>query len=297
MSVILYKPNMFPSGIFQRGRNGKCTGAAYEVFVCSSSHRNHAGRNTTFGIAYESWISLPLRVPLLIHQRPDTMLLSPILLALRASTASWRSYESCTQFSAVVPEETTGQLSVSWVFHGLGYLHLYHTWITLPWFILVRAPVLALQSEQKLIQGCFNLVLQQWKTSLVQTGLTFFIFFSFSSQRSKAVFKDLGEDDLGIYSCVVTDTDGVSSGYTIDEEGRHTASSKHDFLLCLLFLPAFVFLVSIISTYYFISFAEMKRLLALSHEHKFPSKWIKRVCRGEFCVHWAMYCKAPASIR
>uniref|UniRef100_A0A8B9CTH8 Myomesin-1 n=1 Tax=Anser brachyrhynchus TaxID=132585 RepID=A0A8B9CTH8_9AVES len=52
--------------------------------------------------------------------------------------------------------------------------------------------------------------------------------------KSKATFKDLGEDDLGIYSCVVTDTDGVSSSYTIDEE-------------------------------------EMKRLLALSHEHKFPT--------------------------
>ncbi|OXB60747.1 hypothetical protein ASZ78_015576 [Callipepla squamata] len=52
--------------------------------------------------------------------------------------------------------------------------------------------------------------------------------------KSKAIFKDLGEDDLGIYSCVVTDTDGVSSGYTLDEE-------------------------------------EMKRLLALSHEHKFPT--------------------------
>ncbi|NXJ16233.1 MYOM1 protein, partial [Odontophorus gujanensis] len=52
--------------------------------------------------------------------------------------------------------------------------------------------------------------------------------------KSKAIFKDLGEDDLGIYSCIVTDTDGVSSGYTIDEE-------------------------------------EMKRLLALSHEHKFPT--------------------------
>ncbi|XP_068527610.1 myomesin-1 isoform X2 [Anas acuta] len=52
--------------------------------------------------------------------------------------------------------------------------------------------------------------------------------------KSKATFKDLGEDDLGIYSCIVTDTDGVSSSYTIDEE-------------------------------------EMKRLLALSHEHKFPT--------------------------
>ncbi|XP_014794001.1 PREDICTED: myomesin-1 isoform X2 [Calidris pugnax] len=52
--------------------------------------------------------------------------------------------------------------------------------------------------------------------------------------KSKATFKDLGEDDLGIYSCVVTDTDGVSSSLTIDEE-------------------------------------EMKRLLALSHERKFPT--------------------------
>ncbi|NXI48364.1 MYOM1 protein, partial [Galbula dea] len=51
--------------------------------------------------------------------------------------------------------------------------------------------------------------------------------------KSKAAFKDLGEDDLGIYSCVVTDTDGVSSSLTIDEE-------------------------------------EMKRLLALSHDRKFP---------------------------
>uniref|UniRef100_A0A672U9X0 Myomesin-1 n=1 Tax=Strigops habroptila TaxID=2489341 RepID=A0A672U9X0_STRHB len=52
--------------------------------------------------------------------------------------------------------------------------------------------------------------------------------------KSKATFKDLGEEDLGIYSCIVTDTDGVSSSYTIDEE-------------------------------------EMKRLLALSHERKFPT--------------------------
>ncbi|XP_034285428.1 myomesin-1 isoform X3 [Pantherophis guttatus] len=51
--------------------------------------------------------------------------------------------------------------------------------------------------------------------------------------KSKAIFKDLNEEDLGIYSCAVTETDGVSSSYTIDEE-------------------------------------EMKRLLALSHDHKFP---------------------------
>ncbi|KAM6457254.1 myomesin-1 isoform 3-T3 [Liasis olivaceus] len=51
--------------------------------------------------------------------------------------------------------------------------------------------------------------------------------------KSKAIFKDLNEKDLGIYSCAVTDTDGVSSSYTMDEE-------------------------------------EMKRLLSLSQEHKFP---------------------------
>ncbi|XP_066478906.1 myomesin-1 isoform X1 [Tiliqua scincoides] len=56
--------------------------------------------------------------------------------------------------------------------------------------------------------------------------------------KSKAIFKDLSEEDLGIYSCAVTDTDGVSSSYTIDEE-------------------------------------EMKRLLALSHEHKFPTVPLK----------------------
>uniref|UniRef100_A0A8D2JHC0 Myomesin-1 n=1 Tax=Varanus komodoensis TaxID=61221 RepID=A0A8D2JHC0_VARKO len=39
--------------------------------------------------------------------------------------------------------------------------------------------------------------------------------------KSKAVFKDLSEEDLGVYSCAVTDTDGVSSSYTIDEEGEH----------------------------------------------------------------------------
>ncbi|XP_012581209.1 PREDICTED: myomesin-1 [Condylura cristata] len=51
--------------------------------------------------------------------------------------------------------------------------------------------------------------------------------------KSKLTFKDLGMEDLGIYSCDVTDTDGIASSYVIDEE-------------------------------------ELKRLLALSHEHKFP---------------------------
>lgn len=52
--------------------------------------------------------------------------------------------------------------------------------------------------------------------------------------KTKLTFKDLGMEDLGIYSCDVTDTDGIASSYVIDEE-------------------------------------ELKRLLALSQEHKFPT--------------------------
>ncbi|XP_075441391.1 myomesin-1 isoform X3 [Ascaphus truei] len=51
--------------------------------------------------------------------------------------------------------------------------------------------------------------------------------------RSKVIFKDPSEEDLGIYSCAVTETDGVSSSYTLDEE-------------------------------------ELRRLLQLSHDNKFP---------------------------
>lgn len=38
-------------------------------------------------------------------------------------------------------------------------------------------------------------------------------------------FKDLGMDDLGIYSCDVTDTDGIASSYLIDEEGKFKINS------------------------------------------------------------------------
>ncbi|XP_060056701.1 myomesin-1 isoform X2 [Erinaceus europaeus] len=54
------------------------------------------------------------------------------------------------------------------------------------------------------------------------------------SSKTKLTFKDLSMEDLGIYSCDVTDTDGIASSYVIDEE-------------------------------------ELKRLLALSQEHKFPT--------------------------
>ncbi|XP_054439381.1 myomesin-1 isoform X2 [Pteronotus mesoamericanus] len=56
--------------------------------------------------------------------------------------------------------------------------------------------------------------------------------------KTKITFKDLGMEDVGIYSCDVTDTDGIASSYVIDEE-------------------------------------EVKRLLALSQEHKFPTVPVK----------------------
>ncbi|XP_034718470.1 M-protein, striated muscle isoform X3 [Etheostoma cragini] len=51
--------------------------------------------------------------------------------------------------------------------------------------------------------------------------------------KSKAIFNAPGEEDIGIYSCLVTHTDGASSSYTLSEE-------------------------------------ELKRLLEVSHDHKFP---------------------------
>nr|XP_019967641.1 PREDICTED: M-protein, striated muscle-like isoform X3 [Paralichthys olivaceus] len=51
--------------------------------------------------------------------------------------------------------------------------------------------------------------------------------------RSRAIFNSPSLEDLGTFSCVVTNTDGISSSYTLTEEG-------------------------------------LKRLLDISHEHKFP---------------------------
>ncbi|XP_037612125.1 M-protein, striated muscle isoform X2 [Sebastes umbrosus] len=51
--------------------------------------------------------------------------------------------------------------------------------------------------------------------------------------KSKTAFNTPGEEDIGIYSCLVTHTDGASSSYTLSEE-------------------------------------ELKRLLEVSHDHKFP---------------------------
>ncbi|MEQ2199432.1 hypothetical protein XENOCAPTIV_027413 [Xenoophorus captivus] len=51
--------------------------------------------------------------------------------------------------------------------------------------------------------------------------------------KSQMVFNSPGEDDVGVYSCLVTHTDGASSSYTLSEE-------------------------------------DLKRLLEVSHDHKFP---------------------------
>ncbi|XP_075903482.1 myomesin-1 isoform X3 [Nelusetta ayraudi] len=51
--------------------------------------------------------------------------------------------------------------------------------------------------------------------------------------KSKIIFNSPEEEDVGIYSCLVTHTDGTSSSYTLSEE-------------------------------------ELKRLLQISHDHKFP---------------------------
>lgn len=38
--------------------------------------------------------------------------------------------------------------------------------------------------------------------------------------RSRAIFNDPSLEDLGTFSCVVTNTDGMSSSYTLTEEGE-----------------------------------------------------------------------------
>lgn len=40
------------------------------------------------------------------------------------------------------------------------------------------------------------------------------------SRRSRMIFNSPEEEDVGVYSCLVTHTDGASSSYTLSEEGR-----------------------------------------------------------------------------
>ena len=43
---------------------------------------------------------------------------------------------------------------------------------------------------------------------------------SLPSSRSRAIFNNASVEDLAIYSCKVTNTDGVSASYTLTEEGE-----------------------------------------------------------------------------
>lgn len=42
--------------------------------------------------------------------------------------------------------------------------------------------------------------------------------------RSRAIFNSPSLEDLGTFSCVVTNTDGISSSYTLTEEGESAHS-------------------------------------------------------------------------
>lgn len=44
--------------------------------------------------------------------------------------------------------------------------------------------------------------------------------------RSRAIFNSPSLEDLGIFSCVVTNTEGVSSSYTLTEEGESGPRSR-----------------------------------------------------------------------
>ncbi|TRY58877.1 hypothetical protein DNTS_027465, partial [Danionella cerebrum] len=64
-----------------------------------------------------------------------------------------------------------------------------------------------------------------------------------ADSKSKAIFNTPSEEDLGIYSCFVTHTDGASASYTLSEE-------------------------------------ELKKLLEISHDHKFPKLAVELLEKG-----------------
>uniref|UniRef100_A0A673ZKG5 Myomesin 1 n=1 Tax=Salmo trutta TaxID=8032 RepID=A0A673ZKG5_SALTR len=49
-----------------------------------------------------------------------------------------------------------------------------------------------------------------------------------SGEKSKAIFNMPAEDDIGIYSCAVTHTNGESSSYTLSAEGEKLLEISHD---------------------------------------------------------------------
>ncbi|XP_048113539.1 myomesin 1a (skelemin) isoform X1 [Alosa alosa] len=72
-----------------------------------------------------------------------------------------------------------------------------------------------------------------WSKNYIELADTSRLTIETSGGRSRAIFNNPSVEDLGIYSCKVTNTDGVSASYTLTEEG-------------------------------------LKRLLDMSFDHKFP---------------------------
>lgn len=97
---------------------------------------------------------------------------------------------------------------------------------------------------------------------LTLSGLTYCSHNEFFPCRSKAVFNALEEEDIGIYACHVTHTDGASSSYSLSEEGRFQSLEDDR---TQQEVKQMVISLSCLSS-------ELKRLLEISHNHKFPSE-------------------------
>lgn len=85
--------------------------------------------------------------------------------------------------------------------------------------------------------------------------------------RSRAIFNNPSLEDLGIFSCVATNTDGMSSSYTLTEEGESNLSLVHvehlKFLLEDCWRDRRLIFASVV--------VGLNRLLDISHDKKFPS--------------------------
>lgn len=89
--------------------------------------------------------------------------------------------------------------------------------------------------------------------------------------RSRAIFNNPSLEDLGTFSCVATNTDGMSSSYTLTEEGESNLSLVHSGNLKLVLEDSggprgrmFTFASVVIG---------LNRLLDISHDKKFPSQY------------------------
>lgn len=183
--VMVSKPTLFLQA-FPRGGQGERTGSAHEGPMCSPSDRSHIKRNSG---PPQSWCC---------RMETESACTCSIL---PGSSKAWKH-----AFLLLVPSP--------FVPHMVGLTPVY-SWQSRTFVCPVRA---------KANTRLFISAIIDRKEGFGSDGFHLFItMWFFFPYRSKLSFKDLGEDDLGIYSCIVTDTDGVSSSYTIDEEGRHNA--------------------------------------------------------------------------